>query len=632
MNITTFADLHATTATTQRHTWDEFIATCANPPIYQNKQSCQLIKLGSFGNFQTASGSLRHDANVTSISGIEADYDAGQVSPEIAQMLLASAGIKCIIVTTPSHTPEVPRWRVFAPLSNDCSLDARREFVGRFNGALGGILAPESFVLSQSYYFGRVAGVEYKCLSVEGACVDTLPDLPTLFPVKKSPQLTDTGDLQIPSGQRNSTLLSIAGSMRKNGLGESAIYAALTVANNESCVPPLDDSEVATISRSVARYERDAMPFEVLGKDNLPPGARPIPVANGYALLSDADLAKLPPIKWSVKGVLPQTGVAAIYGASGSGKSFAVLDLAQKIATGSPWFGYRTTPCSVLYLCLEGSGGLAGRVAAYRLRHGSTSQNISYLTQPFSLLESGDIDALIDAIKAAGGAEVVVIDTLNRASSGADENDSRAMGLIIAASTRLQAAIGGLVILLHHTGKDPTKGLRGHSSLHGALDAAIEVRREGNRRLWCNTKSKDSADGQTHDFKLQVVQLGIDEDSDSITSCVIEPTSESAFEVQDTFKRQSQRAPILTLIHEFYRRGEWVSVSVQSSTTNAHALLHRELNYPSGMDKPECLAVLRDCQRDGLITPEDYKKADRHDGQRWKLTPAGLQFIGVANV
>jgi putative DNA primase/helicase len=110
---------------------------------------------------------------------------------------------------------------------------------------------------------------------------------------------------------------------------------------------------------------------------------------------------------------------------------------------------------------------------------------------------------------------------LNRAAPGADENDSKSMGLIIAAAKELQTLIGGLVLLVHHTGKDASKGLRGHSSLHGALDAAVEVRRDGDRREWLIAKAKDGEDGQAYPFKLEVVEIGTDEDDDTVTSCTI---------------------------------------------------------------------------------------------------------------
>lgn len=97
------------------------------------------------------------------------------------------------------------------------------------------------------------------------------------------------------------------------------------------------------------------------------------------------------------------------------------------------------------------------------------------------------------------------------------------MGLIVAALKDLQARLGGMVLAVHHSGKDATRGMRGHSSLLAALDACIEVTRDGDRREWKVAKAKDGIDGTAHPFRLQVVPLGFDEDGEPITSCVITP-------------------------------------------------------------------------------------------------------------
>lgn len=60
---------------------------------------------------------------------------------------------------------------------------------------------------------------------------------------------------RIPSGKRNQELTSIAGSMRRRGLGEEEILAALMVTNEGRCEPPLEDEEVRKIAASVGRYE-----------------------------------------------------------------------------------------------------------------------------------------------------------------------------------------------------------------------------------------------------------------------------------------------------------------------------------------------------------------------------------------
>ena len=64
----------------------------------------------------------------------------------------------------------------------------------------------------------------------------------------------------IASGSRNQVLTSLAGTMRRRGMSESAIYTALLTENQVKCVPPLDDKEVSLIAKSVMRYEPKAAP------------------------------------------------------------------------------------------------------------------------------------------------------------------------------------------------------------------------------------------------------------------------------------------------------------------------------------------------------------------------------------
>jgi hypothetical protein len=138
-------------------TFDQLAEIIRQPVEYPSKEHCPFMKLAVFGDRRTDLRSLRHNANVISISGVEGDYDGEQVPLSEAAALLRAAGVKAILYTSPSHRPEAPRWRVLVPLSRPASPDARRA-LARVNGVLGGILSKESFTLSQSYYYGRVAG------------------------------------------------------------------------------------------------------------------------------------------------------------------------------------------------------------------------------------------------------------------------------------------------------------------------------------------------------------------------------------------------------------------------------------------------------------------------------------------
>lgn len=117
-------------------------------------------------------------------------------------------------------------------------------------------------------------------------------------------------------------------------------------------------------------------------------------------------------------------------------------------------------------------GGEPGPFAACGLR---------MMPQPFKLTEAQDVQDLAAVVPAGA---VVFVDTLNRAAPTADENSSRDMGEILEAAKRLQSMTRRPVVLVHHTGKDSTRGLRGHSALFAAMDAAMEVPRDGERREW----------------------------------------------------------------------------------------------------------------------------------------------------
>ncbi|MBX3708271.1 MAG: AAA family ATPase [Gammaproteobacteria bacterium] len=244
-----------------------------------------------------------------------------------------------------------------------------------------------------------------------------------------------------------------------------------------------------------------------------------------YKLLSGETILNTPSIEWVIKGVIPTKGLAAIYGASGSGKSFLVLDMAFSIASGEPhWFGLQVKKMPVTYVCLEGEAGIGKRIKAWTLYcNKSVPNDLRFVIQPFNLL-GDDVSELARAITTACGVEsLVIIDTLNRASPNTDENSSVDMGKIIVSSSKLQNTIGGVVLLVHHSGKDETKKLRGHSSLLAALDGAIEVANSNNRREWHVAKSKDDVTGQSYSFRLEIISFNEDNKGEKITSCIVIP-------------------------------------------------------------------------------------------------------------
>lgn len=251
------------------------------------------------------------------------------------------------------------------------------------------------------------------------------------------------------------------------------------------------------------------------------------PSMEPFRLLSVDQVLELERMRWSVRNVFPLTGLAAIFGPSGTGKSFLSLDLCAKVASGVPWFGNPVAAdlLAVLFV-LEGKAGLRQRVEAWQLVNGrEVPEGVRFMCDPFALNDEARVARAVKELDTGGGANLIVIDTLNRASVGVDENRSADMGALIAGASRLQVETESCVVLVHHTGKDEGRGLRGHSSLHAALDTIVEVHRNGDgERWWQLVKSKDGEDGTSRKFELEVVEVGTDEFDLTVTSAAIRET------------------------------------------------------------------------------------------------------------
>jgi hypothetical protein len=286
------------------------------------------------------------------------------------------------------------------------------------------------------------------------------------------------------------------------------------------------DGDPAEYARMLDEAEAQARPANDAEAESEPEAASDAEAEpRRIRLITPDEMANRPPVGYRIKGVLPETGLASIYGPPKSGKSFLVMDAICAVTEGRAWFGHRTKPCPVVYVALEGQAGVGQRWQAYRTVKGEAGKaRLRFVEVPISLLLVDDIADLVEVIKSQGmDTGIVVIDTLIRAAPGADENSPVDMGKIIAGADSLQRALGGLVLLVHHTGKDITRGLRGHSSLYGALDAIIEVSRDHTgARAWELGDAKDFGSTDAAGFKLAVVELGEDEDGDPLTSCVVE--------------------------------------------------------------------------------------------------------------
>jgi hypothetical protein len=338
---------------------------------------------------------------------------------------------------------------------------------------------------------------------------------------------------QVISGEvYHDALRDLAGSMIASGMQRGAVVSSLRGLMESSQsphderwkarkseIPKLVDSAAAKFSPGVVDVSRILQQVELAEAAN-DENQR----VNRFKVLSAAEVAQSAPTSWTIRGLLPKTGLAALYGASGCGKSFLTLDMGASIASGDKeWYGMRVTQCPVTYCVLEGEAGMGKRIAAWEMHtQKELGDNLRFVVQPFDVTAACDVSELAVTIRAAGGADgLVVLDTLNRAAPGADENSSKDMGEIIANAKALQQLIGGLVLFVHHTGKDESKGMRGHSSLFAAMDAVVSVSNTEKMGLaWSVVKSKDDVTGNQYPFRLEQVVVGTDDEGEDVTSCV----------------------------------------------------------------------------------------------------------------
>lgn len=279
-----------------------------------------------------------------------------------------------------------------------------------------------------------------------------------------------------------------------------------------------------------------------------------------YHLLLPSQLADEPSVKWLVRGVLPAAGLGLMYGASGAGKSFLVLDLLLSIACGDSWFGRATCASPVIYVCLEGGAGLSSRLRAWKARNERKYPDsmMRIVAQPFGLNRRRDVQRLTSAITeflarlpVGSRPPLIVVDTLNRAMPGGDENGSSDMGETLAASQRLVDCFGGLVLLVHHSGKDSDRGPRGHSSLLAAADVSMFVSRRGTARTWEIQKSKDGVDGIREAFELHEISLGQSDEGEALTSCIVQQEKLDDGMCRPVEFSEAVRVALVSLHHAF---------------------------------------------------------------------------------
>ena len=254
------------------------------------------------------------------------------------------------------------------------------------------------------------------------------------------------------------------------------------------------------------------------------------------ALIPWSELHSLPRREALIGGLLDRGAMSVVFGGSNTGKTFFTLDLSACIALNREWRGRKPRHGAVVYIAAEGGLGIEERLTAYRLHHGVKADGVPLyiIPEPIDICRADtDIALLLQRIGALPNAaplELIVIDTLSRAMAGGNENSSDDMGRFVRHCDRLKIETGAHVMVIHHAGKDDSRGARGHSLLKAAVDTEIEISKHDATGVSTATvtKQRDHASGDVFGFKLHSVEIALDEDGLAITSCVVAATERPA--------------------------------------------------------------------------------------------------------
>lgn len=579
VTITTFHNVHATARDVASSTIRDFIGG-ASARTAKTKAALPLFKLAQFGDVTTDRGSFRHDDNLVAISGIVADYDAGEISIADAAARARAAGVAVAFMASPSHTAAKPRWRAVAPLAQLATPNEHARMCARLNGALGGILAGESFTRSQSYFFGRLAGApELEVAFVDGDPLDKATHLDAKAlgrdgqPFRGEAVTDSTEESREPfePARAASALAAISatdaddpatggrdlwlnlGMALFHGSGGSDEGFALWDAWSKLGVKYGGERDqrrkwksfarasgkrsisMGSLYRTAAQYgweppeiaaRQAAIESAIADLDDLDPLAEATEALlrpNRLRFFNPAECAAEPSRGYIVKGLMAPGDVGCIYGAPGAGKSLISPHIGYAVARGVPAFGMRTKPGLVLYVAAEDSRGMKDRVRALRIRHGDADA-FRVGAGVTDLLTTGSED-LIELRRHVRELQpsLIFIDTLAMAFPGLEENSAEGMGRVMAAAHSLTKPSNAAVVLVHHDTKAQTPTPRGHSLLNGALDFALQLfpKDESGVVRGRLSKNRNGACDRDIAFRIDTEQLGVDEDGDRITAALV---------------------------------------------------------------------------------------------------------------
>jgi len=354
--------------------------------------------------------------------------------------------------------------------------------------------------------------------------------------------------------------------------------------------------------------------------------------------LADVMIDAAPPC-FVTDAILP-AGTTTLLGAhGGTGKSMLALQWSIAVVLGLPFFETPTKQQRVLFYSAEDNAD----VIRWRVRKICKQQNIepSTLADLLLVLDATEIDATLyaedartrvagtttsyDQLLGAAHAHQAGMIIIDNASDifGANENErSKVRGLVRSLNTMAKQT-GAAVLLLSHVDKQTAKGVGGNSEGYSGSTAWHNSVRS---RLFLSERDgllELQHQKSNHGRRADPMHLAFNAEGVLVPSILgLRTSTAPTQQLDDTHT-------VLTLIHEFTRRGESVPTA-PTANGNARRLLSGQPNFPTRWRTGHGLFdALRDAERQGLIHRVVYRTHDRKERERWQVSD---EFIACASI